>query len=215
MSPLGSGAGRLSVALSAAVAELVTVRLPGAVPGSGPVRHPRPRMRLPGPVPGSGPARPPSAENGRVTATSAPRCPACGVPVPPGHHGRGRQPVYCGTDRCKQARARRAAERREAVALLRLVAQMASYAATEVGNGLTPADARAAVGELAGELATAAVRLRRIARPGPAQRRALVGAMSAQGMSGAQVAARVGLSEKTVYRYRARTARPQRSPERS
>jgi DNA-directed RNA polymerase specialized sigma24 family protein len=148
-----------------------------------------------------------------VPATSSPRCPACGAPVPPGHHGRGRQPVYCGTDRCKQTRARRAAERREAVALLRLVADLAAYGAAQVGNGLAPADARAAVGELAGELAAAAMRLRRMARPGPAQRRALVGALSAHGMSGAQVAARVGLSEKTVYRYRARSADPPRSQE--
>jgi len=46
--------------------------------------------------------------------------------------------VFCGTDRCKQARARRAAERREAVALLRLVADLAAYGAAQVGNGLTP-----------------------------------------------------------------------------
>jgi DNA-directed RNA polymerase specialized sigma24 family protein len=136
---------------------------------------------------------------------AAPRC------RPPPGGGKGRQPVYCGTDRCKQARARRAAERREAVALLRLVADMAAYGAAQVGNGLAPADARAAVGELAGELADVAIRLRRMARPGPAQRRALVGALSAQGISGAQVAAKVGLSEKTVYRYRARQAGPQRS----
>jgi hypothetical protein len=98
-----------------------------------------------------------------VSTTAALRCPACDAPVPPGHDGRGRQPVYCGTDKCKQARARRAAERREAVALLRLVAQMTAYAAEQVGNGLAPADARLAVAELAGELSAAAVRLRRIA----------------------------------------------------
>jgi DNA-directed RNA polymerase specialized sigma24 family protein len=121
--------------------------------------------------------------------------------------------VFCGTDRCKQARARRAAERREAVALLRLVADLAAYGATQVGNGLAPADARAAVAEVAAELQEAAARLRRIARPGPAERRTLVRLLSAQGMTGAQVAARVGLSEKSVYRYRARPTGPQRSPD--
>jgi transposase len=43
-----------------------------------------------------------------------------------------------------------------------------------------------------------------MARPGPAERRTMVRLLSGQGMSGAQIAARVGLSEKTVYRYRAR-----------
>jgi hypothetical protein len=85
-----------------------------------------------------------------VTTTTAPRCPACGAaPVAPTHGGRGRQPTFCGSSRCKEARRRRAAERREAVTLLRLVADMASYGAAQVGNGLTPADARAAVRELA------------------------------------------------------------------
>src|SRR5262249_48601779 len=144
------------------------------------------------------------AENGRVPTTAEPRCPACGAPVPPAHGGRGRQPVFCGTERCKQARARRAAERREAVALLRLAAQMASYAAEQVSNGLSPADARSAVRELAAELDAAAARLRRIARPGPAERRMVVRLLFAQGPSGPQVAARVGLSQKSVYRYRAR-----------
>jgi DNA-directed RNA polymerase specialized sigma24 family protein len=149
-----------------------------------------------------------------ATTTSPARCPACGGPVPAGPRGgKGRQPVFCGTDRCKQARARRAAERREAVALLRLIGQMADYAAQRVGNGLSPADARAAVGEVAGELDAAAARLRRMARPGPAERRMVVRLLFAQGMSGAQVAARVGLSEKSVYRYRARQAGPQRHPD--
>jgi DNA-directed RNA polymerase specialized sigma24 family protein len=150
-----------------------------------------------------------------VSTTAALRCPACDAPVPPGHDGRGRQPVYCGTDKCKQARARRAAERREAVALLRLVAQMTAYAAEQVGNGLAPADARLAVAELAGELSAAAVRLRRIARPGPAERRTVVRLLFAQGLSGSQIAARVGMSEKSVYRYRARPSGPPRSPERA
>jgi DNA-binding NarL/FixJ family response regulator len=126
--------------------------------------------------------------------------------------------VFCGTERCKTARKRRAAERRQAVALLRLAAQMADYGAQQVGNGLAPADARAAVGELAGELASIAVRLRRMTRPGSpgsAERRMVVRMLFAQGMSGTQVAARVGLSKRTVYRYRARPTGPQRSPDRS
>jgi DNA-directed RNA polymerase specialized sigma24 family protein len=149
---------------------------------------------------------------GRMTAE--PHCPACGGPVPPARPGRGRQPTYCGSDRCKQARARRAAERREAVALLHLVADLAGYAAGQVGNGLPPSSALAAVREVAAELDAAATRLRRIARPGPAERRMVVGLLLGQGLSGAQVAARVGLSERTVTRYRALGAgRPQRSPD--
>jgi DNA-directed RNA polymerase specialized sigma24 family protein len=143
-----------------------------------------------------------------TTAATEPRCPACGGPVPPARDGRGRQPTYCGTDKCKQARQRRAAERREAVALLRLVADLAAYAGAQVGNGLAPDDARAAVREVAAELDAAAIRLRRMARPGPAERRTLVRLLFAQGLSGAQIAARVGLSEKSVYRYRARPPGP-------
>jgi hypothetical protein len=133
--------------------------------------------------------------------TSAPRCPACGglVPAAP-RSGKGRQPVYCGSDKCKQARKRRAAERREAVALLRLVADLAGYAAAQVGNGLSPADARAAIGEVAAEIDAAAARLRRMGAL--AERRNLARLLLGQGMTGTQVAARVGLSEKTVYRYR-------------
>jgi DNA-directed RNA polymerase specialized sigma24 family protein len=149
-----------------------------------------------------------------VTTATEPRCPACGAaPVPPAHDGRGRQPTFCGSDRCKQARARRAAERREAVTLLRLVADLSSYGAAKVGNGLSPADAITALRELAAELDAAAIRLRRIARPGPAERRQVVRLLSAQGLTGPEVAARVGLSEKSVYRYRSRPAGPPRSPE--
>jgi hypothetical protein len=93
---------------------------------------------------------------------------------------------------------------------------MAAYGAREVSNGLTPADARAAIGELAAELDAAAVRLRRMARPGSpgsAERRMVVRLLFAQGMSGSQVAARVGLSDKTCYRLRARQAGPERSQE--
>jgi DNA-directed RNA polymerase specialized sigma24 family protein len=150
---------------------------------------------------------------GRVAqpTTSSPRCPACSGAVPPSHGGRGRQPTFCGSDRCRQARQRRAAERREAVALLRLVADMAGYASGQIGNCLSPSDARAAVAEVAGELAEAAARLRRMARPGPAERRMVVQLMFARGLSGAQIAARAGVSEKTAYRYRARSTGPRRS----
>jgi DNA-binding NarL/FixJ family response regulator len=139
-----------------------------------------------------------------VTTTTAPRCPACGAPVPAAPRGGlGPQPVFCGTDKCKQARARRAAERREAVALLRLVADLAAYAGAQVGNGLAPADARAAVREVARNLDAAAIRLRWLARPGPTERRRMVLTLSARGLSSAAIAARTGVSERTVYRYRA------------
>jgi hypothetical protein len=157
-------------------------------------------------------------QEGSAKIIREPRCPACGGPVPAAHDGRGRQPAFCGSDRCKQARARRAAERREAAALLRLVAQMAAYGAVQVSDGLAPADARAAIGELAAELDAAAVRLRRMARPGSpgsAERRTVVRLLFAQGMSGTQVAARVGLSERTVYEYRRQDLRARHTAERS
>jgi hypothetical protein len=133
--------------------------------------------------------------------TTAPRCPACGAPAPPEpRSGKGRQPVYCGTSKCKQARKRRAAERREAVALLRLVADLAGYAAAQVGNGLSPADARAAIGEAAAEFDAAAAGLRRMGAL--AERRNLARLLLAQGMTGAQITARTGISEKTISRYR-------------
>jgi hypothetical protein len=154
---------------------------------------------------------------GRVTATttSSPRCcPACGGAVPAGHAGRGRQPTYCGSEACRQRRQRRAAERREAVALLRLVADLAGYASGQIGNGLAPAEARAAIGELAGELAETAARLRRMARPlEAAERRRMVRLLFGQGLSGAQIAWRVGISEKSAYRLRTQATGPQHSPD--
>ena len=97
--------------------------------------------------------------------------------------------------------------------LLRVVADITMYASRELSNGLTPDEAREAIGEAAAELAEAAVRLRRMTRPGPAERHLTVRLLLGRGMTGAEIAARTGLSEKTIARYRAQPAGPPRSPD--
>jgi hypothetical protein len=97
---------------------------------------------------------------------------------------------------------REAARRREAVATLRLIADVAAYASVQAGNGLGPAEARRVIIDAAEELAVAAGRLRHLARLGPAERRRLALLLTAQGLSGVEVAARLGIGRQSVYRYR-------------
>ena len=103
--------------------------------------------------------------------------------------------------RQRMAATRAAARRREAQAVLRLAAQMAAYAAEQVGNGLTPEQARLAVVEVAGELGDVAAQLRRLARVGSAERRHLAQLFAGLGMSQVEIARRLGVSRQTAWAY--------------
>jgi hypothetical protein len=97
--------------------------------------------------------------------------------------------------------ARRAADRRQAVTLLQITECTARYAASQLGNGASPEEARATALFVAGELAETAAALRRLTRLGPAERRALAAQLAALGMGPARIAARLGVSERCARYY--------------
>jgi hypothetical protein len=98
-------------------------------------------------------------------------------------------------------RAREAERRRQAADELRIAAAMALYAAGQIGNGISPEAARAAVVDAAGELALAAVRLRTLARLPARQRAALAASLAAQGMGTQEIATRLGVCAHTAWHY--------------
>ena len=98
-------------------------------------------------------------------------------------------------------RVREARRRGEAVELLRFVQAAAGYAAGQLGNGLGPEQAREAALEIAAELELAAVSLRRAVRLRPAERRALARLLAARGVPTRQIAAQVGVSDRSVRSY--------------
>lgn len=94
------------------------------------------------------------------------------------------------------------ARRRETVTVLRLAGSIAAYASAQVGNGLSPERARMAVLDAAGELELIAAELRRLAGQRPGEQRAALAAQLAEaGMGRRQIAARLGVSERTVQDY--------------
>ena len=101
----------------------------------------------------------------------------------------------------RDRRAREAARRRQAVATLRLAEAVARYAADQVADGLSPAEARQAAIDAAGELAGLAALLRKLTRLGPAERRSLTRQLTALGMSQREVADRLGISLRTAWAY--------------
>ena len=101
----------------------------------------------------------------------------------------------------RKRRARQAGRRRQAVDELRLAEATAGYAAGQVGNGLTPEQARRAVVEAAAELELAAAALRRLARLELAERRALAVELAALGVPTKRIAATVGVSERCARYY--------------
>jgi hypothetical protein len=99
---------------------------------------------------------------------------------------------------------RQAVRRREAAHLLRITEATCRYAASqiEVGNGRSPVEARAAALEAAHELVSVAEMLRRAVRLSRPERRALAAQLVNAGyLSRRQVADRLGVSERTVWRY--------------
>jgi hypothetical protein len=97
--------------------------------------------------------------------------------------------------------AREAERRREAAALLRLMASACGYSAEQISNGMSPAQARQAVVEMAGEFAVAAESLRRLARLPARQRAALAAFLAGQGMGTQEIATRLGVCAHTAWHY--------------
>lgn len=96
---------------------------------------------------------------------------------------------------------REAGRRREAAAALRLAATMATYAARQLSDGLTPEQAREATLEAAGRLEGLAESLRRLTRLRPAERRAVAMHLARLGHSRKQIAQYLGVSDRAVYYY--------------
>ena len=95
---------------------------------------------------------------------------------------------------------------------LRIAAGVASYAAREIGNGLSPDKVRAAALEAAADLERAAASLRRLARPDPVAsaqrddrgasvRRAAALELAGRGWSRREIAERLGVNSETARRY--------------
>ena len=101
----------------------------------------------------------------------------------------------------RKRRARAAERRRQAITALQIGECACRYAAAQLGNGASPEDARLTALEMAGELVAVAEALRKAVRLDPAQRRALARLLAGQGMTQKQVAARLGVSERTVRNY--------------
>jgi hypothetical protein len=101
----------------------------------------------------------------------------------------------------QKAAMREVERRRRAAAELRLAATMASYAAHQVGNGLTPDEARRELLVAAGELEAVAAAVRRAVRLRPVERRALAAQLHALGWNTAQIARQIGVSPRCVRYY--------------
>ena len=104
--------------------------------------------------------------------------------------------------------ARAAARKREAAALLRVISGTASYASARIANGLAPGEARQEMVESAVALGAAADALRRLAKLSSGETRGLVLALTAQGVPAPEIALRLGVSHRTVYRIRAASRAP-------
>jgi DNA-binding NarL/FixJ family response regulator len=103
----------------------------------------------------------------------------------------------------REAQARTAARRRQAVTSLQIGEATCRYAAAQLGGGIVgPAEAAATARFTAGELEVIAAVLRELAQPDdPAGRRALAAELAASGMSQREIAERVGVRESTVRAY--------------
>ena len=101
----------------------------------------------------------------------------------------------------RKARAREADRRRQAVNALAIGECACRYAASQLANGLDPAEARDLALEMAGELTAVAAVLRRAAWTTTADRRRLAAVMAGRGLPTKQIADRLGVSDWTVRAY--------------
>ena len=101
----------------------------------------------------------------------------------------------------QQRLGREAARRREAVTMLRITEATCRYAAVQLGNGAGRDEARETALFVAGELTVVAEALRRLTRLRPDERRALARQLDGRGCPRRQIADRLGISERSVWRY--------------
>jgi DNA-binding NarL/FixJ family response regulator len=98
----------------------------------------------------------------------------------------------------------RDAARRASVRALRIIGAIVSYSAAQLADGMwSPAEARAAALDVATELELTARALRRIAagQLDPAERRRMVAELAADGLSQRQMAARIGVHQRTIWNW--------------
>jgi transposase len=93
---------------------------------------------------------------------------------------------------------REAARRREAATILQISEATCRYGASQLLNGLGPAEARETAVFVAGELELAAAALRRLTRLSGPERRARAVQLVGLGWSRHQVAVRLGVSDSAV-----------------
>ena len=101
----------------------------------------------------------------------------------------------------RKARAREAGRRRRAVNALAIGECACRYAASQLANGVDPAEARELVLEMAGELTAVVAILRRAAWLTVPERRALAVLMAGRGMPTKAIADRLGVSDRSVRNY--------------
>jgi hypothetical protein len=113
----------------------------------------------------------------------------------------------------REAVAREARRRREAARLLAVIASTSGYASHQLSNGLSPQQAKRATAEAADELEAAADRLRMLLRSGlhqkhelVQQRRQTARRLADAGVGRAEIARRLGVCERTAWRYAGRSA---------
>lgn len=110
-----------------------------------------------------------------------------------------RESAAAATERSRRARG--AARRAEAVALLNIAGGTIGYCVTRLSDGLSPEQARVAAVEAAAELEAVAAALYRLTRLAPADRRAQAVLLTGAGMTRREVAVRLGVCERTVRYY--------------
>jgi DNA-directed RNA polymerase specialized sigma24 family protein len=105
-------------------------------------------------------------------------------------------------DAARMRLARQAARRREAVTALRVGEAVCADAASALGNGAGPTEAREVAWATAVELVEVAEALRRTIRPTRFERQWMAQQWAGRGLlSKRQIADRLGVSERTVHRY--------------
>ena len=101
----------------------------------------------------------------------------------------------------RKALAREASRRRAAVRALQIGECTCRYAASQLANGIGPAEAQDLVLEMAAELTAVVAIMRRAAWLSTAERRALAAELRGLGLPVKQIADRLGVSDRTVRNY--------------
>jgi hypothetical protein len=94
------------------------------------------------------------------------------------------------------------------VTALQIAGKTCEYAASQLGNGLGPEEARRAAVFVAGELELTAAALRRLTRLSGPERRGLAVQLAGLGWSKHQIAVRLGVSDSAVRGWLRSRSRP-------